>query len=460
MNKARTIEGRWKIFGKNSASLYGVLQFDPKTGLTLETKAPKGRSMEDLVRRATNRREVAPTILGHDAHNKPVTLFGCVGTNSDRSGGLERNSIHAMRALIGGHFGKWGDAKFNNAFCQLSLLSNWINRSPINRISIGGNPPRIGNEIPREIILNFNDGMSLKICETLSISSSRAEYCIKGDHYLEFAFPGGLAVDDILEKQIYPLGRLLTLFTGIRSHPVEIKFSDGTTPLPGIELLKQNNGADDAESEINGVRFPVKFSDLETRLGPVLQHWFKYYQDLDSVLNLFFTTIFNDGLYINHEFLLLAQAFEVYHGHQRHLPSTLTDPSRFKRRLARIRARAGRRDGEWLAEKLRYANQKSLAHKLEDLFKIHSGEVKQFIRNKHIFAQKIKNTRNYFTHFDERLRLKGKIATDTEMIAMVRNMRAFLKICIFKDLGLNGAPINEIIKGAKGWKIVSLNSRK
>jgi len=63
-----------------------------------------------------------------------------------------------------------------------------------------------------------------------------------------------------------------------------------------------------------------------------------------------------------------------------------------------------------LKEKLHYANEKTLAQRLADVLGEHTPEIYQFIGNPVEFAEKVKNNRNYYTHFDDELRRKGKTA--------------------------------------------------
>jgi len=457
MNEKKIIEGRWRIFGRNSKWEYGILNYDPKDGLTLKIKIPKSRTFEEIVRGQIKRRSIPETVYGFDQNNNPVTLFGCGGFTRGGGGGLQQHGISAMRALIGGHYPKWGAVKFKTVSCKYTLLSSWINRRPIDRVSFAGQPPRIGDDVPREIRVRLQNGVLLKIGEQLRVETTYSKHCFEGDHYIKFQFAETVPISEILDKFLLPFQHLLTLFTGRRIYPQEIKFAIEDSDFPeSIELLMENTGIEEANTTDNGSFMSVQFSQVEHEIESIMQRWYSYYNDLNSVLNLFFTTMFNDGLYLNHQFLLLAQAFEVYHNRHKNFSSYASNPNSFKRRISRVKKRVNKLDGEWLEEKLHYANQKTLANRLKDILNLHPVEVKKLIRNKHVFADKIRYTRNYYTHFDEKLKSRGKIATETELLPMTIKMQALLKICIFKDLGITGKPIDEIIRGTKDLYIIKL----
>lgn len=114
-------------------------------------------------------------------------------------------------------------------------------------------------------------------------------------------------------------------------------------------------------------------------------------------------------------------------------------------------------DREWLVEKLQYANQKTLAQRLNQILSKYKSEAERFIDDIPRFAEDVKNTRNYHTHFDQNLKRKGKVVEDyEELTRLISQMETLLKICILKDLGITGAPISRLIERYKTMKIFSL----
>ena len=69
---------------------------------------------------------------------------------------------------------------------------------------------------------------------------------------------------------------------------------------------------------------------------------------------------------------------------------------------------------------------------------------------------KVKNTRNFYTHFDTELKEKGKVAEGAELALMLCQMRSLLEICFLKDLGIEGAPISRIIEKIKNTRVGTL----
>jgi hypothetical protein len=199
------------------------------------------------------------------------------------------------------------------------------------------------------------------------------------------------------------------------------------------------------------------YREIENIFPVVLSKWFAYHKQLDAVLNLYFAVLFNPSLYINHQFLFLAQALEVYHNSNTSFVGYVQPTAEFRARRKQIVSSVSPEDKEWLEEKLNHANQKTLAQRLSEILLKNKAEAEQFISDLQHFADLVKNTRNYYTHFDEELKGKGKVTDDIEeMVRLASQMRTLLGICILKDLEITGAPITRLIERHKKMEIVSL----
>lgn len=101
MSEPITIEGKWRIEGEDQDSHYGVLNFDPLSGLELVVKIPQDIGVAEVFGAVAKPPDVPNTIFGQTKDNFPVSLFGCRVTNFDSSGGLKSYTISAMIGLVG-----------------------------------------------------------------------------------------------------------------------------------------------------------------------------------------------------------------------------------------------------------------------------------------------------------------------------------------------------------------------
>jgi hypothetical protein len=110
----------------------------------------------------------------------------------------------------------------------------------------------------------------------------------------------------------------------------------------------------------------------------------------------------------------------------------------------------------WLKEKLRHANEKTLAQRLEDILASAPSETAQFIPDSAAFAARVRHTRNYYTHFTSELREKGNTVPDNELPHLTEQMRGLLILCILKDLGISGLPLRKVVHSVTSLHYVSL----
>lgn len=184
------------------------------------------------------------------------------------------------------------------------------------------------------------------------------------------------------------------------------------------------------------------FAAVQPNFAALLSRWAEYHERLDAVLSLYFSVRFNRDLYSNHRFLFLAQALEVYHGLT--ASSAIAPTAEYKQRLKRVLGVVTDEDRDWVGEGLRYANKKTLAQRLNGVSRApscgsgtHHGDVRDF-------ADKIRHTRNYYTHFEERMKKRGKVAGEAELILLTERMQRLLEVCFLKDLGLDGPAVRKI----------------
>ncbi len=53
--------------------------------------------------------------------------------------------------------------------------------------------------------------------------------------------------------------------------------------------------------------------DIESQFSLIMQRWFNSFEELDSVFNLFFSIKYKPDMYLENQFINLAQAAESYH---------------------------------------------------------------------------------------------------------------------------------------------------
>lgn len=458
MKESKTFEGRWWIFGKDKPAHFGVLHYSPDTGLRLEVKIAQAYSFAEVFKE--HKQSDFPDVLqGRDKNDKPISLFCCSNPSVSRSGGLASYEFHPLVAIVGESVESWSAATYQKFELRLSLLHNWIGLSRIEQKFTQGLLPQMEIHPWSPIEVNVGNVATLKINSDFYTNPSSGHFEVREGHYISMEFAQPVHAKIILNNYAERLRRLFSVLTGT---PVAIESVRFEVPNSGenpdkSELFRRNEAVTEVQRDLTATRMTAPYKDLTEGLPAVIAKWFEYHEQLDSVLNLYFAVLFNPSLYINHRFLFLAQALEIYHGSHTGFVGYVQRKEDFRERRKRIIQAAPQEEKEWLEEKLHYANQKTLAQRLVEILAKNKAEADQFIGDLQGFAAAVKNTRNYHTHFDEELKNKGRVTDDMEaLVRLVSQMETLLGVCILKDLGVTGAPITRIIDRHKRMEITSL----
>ena len=455
MKETRQIEGIWYIHGQDHPPVYGVLTYDPESGLSLNATAVQEISLLEVFHNAQRGSEIQETIYGTDKNQKTITLLGCGCEEANSATGLQTYRIRPLKALLGLKIADWNSPLFRSATIEFSLLNDWLG---ISGIKVGGKSPFGVSVTPHsDISVHLPDNVVLRIGYGYSTRTKSGAFSIEEFHVITFGFSDNTSPNDIA-KYIETFRRFLTFFTGELVFYDSVKYSVHPIEVAGIdeaEALHSNFGASTAKRELFALFTLIPYSQIEAHAPEIIRQWFQYHERLDAVLELYFSVIFHSTGYGNLDFLLLAQALEAYHNLNPVYESAVEAKAQFKTRRQRIVDSAPEEERSWLKEKLHHANQKTLAQRLTDILQQHAGIIARFITDTKTFADKIRHTRNYHTHFDPDLLQGGKVATGVELFELTFQMRALLEICILSDLGIKGGPIERIIQRVQQVRVIS-----
>lgn len=448
MNNKVIIEGRWWIFGKENSSHFGILEYNPVDSTVLSVKIPHSVSVESTIELIKDQKGAVPsTIFGADKHNRHVSLFGCIVTKSTISTGQQDFAISVMVVVCGVHAATWDDVYLDRIGVEYSLLHNWVGKS---RISVThGQEAAVQLSASNSTDYELHGGVKLKFCPTLGFDRTFSNFSIKENHRVEFHFPEPRSVKETVHTYVESFRRFLTLAVGkvVFIDKLYAQIEPDGNPLDNT-ILMRNPGVTDADRTLHHMHMRANYPEMQAEFGQVIQSWYQLESTINDVLNLYFATTFNRSLYANQRFLFLAQALEVYHRTSPRYNNMVQPKADFRARKKRI-ADAVPDERDWLNEKLGHANEKTLAQRLDELLKIHAGEVSQFIQDTKSFADCVRHTRNHFTHYGTEEQNMDKVANGVSLIRTSDHMEALLEICILKDLGITGAPIDRIIGALK-----------
>lgn len=447
INAQATIEGKWRIEGPDKDAHYGVLNFDPSSGLELVVKIPQDIGLAEALGALAKPPTVPSTILGRTKDSFPVSLYGCGLTNFNSSGGLKSYTVSSMIGLVGREVDKWENIAYDHINAEFSLFHNWMGLS---LVSVENGKEIKVKVADRETIeAEINQSAKLVIWPTLSFNQDSSKVVLAEGHRVEFRFSEALPVKETLHKYVESFRRFLTLLINRRIFIDNVYFhpKDGAF-LHQVALYRSNPGVEEADRKTLFPGMLVSYRDISGDFSGVIKRWFELAESLADVLNLYFATIFVPGLYINQKFLFLAQALEVYHRTSPNFENQVQSKPEFRARKKNIIEKVPE-EKEWLTEKLAHANEKTLAQRLNELMNLHKNEVAQFIDDVKEFSDSIRHTRNHYTHYGTGEKGMEKVAQGIQLIDLTAKMQTLLELCIFSDLGISGAPIDRMIQNLK-----------
>ena len=445
----RDIEGRWWLLGKPDAVQYGILHFDPDEGLVLETKEARAQSEAEIFEGLTEagNENDGGTIIGRDRHDQPVTLFFCARCGDESSAGLRVMRFHAGYALMGREVPSWQDVRLNSIRMDFTGLNSWLGFHPFNRKCEDG-VAYVGYRYPDDFVFPVQEGVELRIVAEGSIrDGAKDDNSLTLSEKRLFELRWSAAAD---MKQVHQWTLLLQRFLSLAmGKPVYVRSLRGfmddrdhqhiSTP---IVLLKKNSGAVTAEELVLPGETLFSFEDVKEHFGEIFNRWLEYTTRLDAVIDLYFAVVFNQSLYIDHRFLLLAQALERYHVVQ--IGGSRESPKEFDKRLREASSLLGEEHFTFFYEKLKWANEKTLFQRLNELLETRRGLSADVIHEFPDFAKVVKNTRNYSTHWDPSL--EKKAAKGAHLVRLVDCMRLLLANLFLTDLGLPTTAMSHALK--------------
>ena len=170
---------------------------------------------------------------------------------------------------------------------------------------------------------------------------------------------------------------------------------------------------------------------------------------MDPVYRLYLGTVYNPQMFLAQRFLNLVQALEAYH---RRTTTTLDLPEdEHEKRMEAILGAVPEEYREWLEGKLQYSNELNLRKRIKHIFAEHPQTVDSVVgsssKAKKIFVNKVIDTRNYRTHFDESL--KDRAARGEELHRINDKLGHLMEMCLMAEIGFEDDEIKNAVTGPR-----------
>jgi Apea-like HEPN/ApeA N-terminal domain 1 len=393
--------------------------------------------------------------------NTPITLTNLIRPPSipGMSSGTKRfgtSTVNVGMIIVGEHFEREEEVGFERLIVQYLHLDAWAGVFGFEIAFIDDpdtHPITMRHELPEPIAANVGDEYQVKLFFGSGFETSPRPFThatITQVAELVISFSEKKPLQDLLDIA-YRLQHLLSLGTRRSAFPVAMWGAMGPVgEVRRVGIYYRTLGRTGTLKE-RPVRHEMLFSlrDLPGGFGPAVEKWLARAEVLDPVYRLYLGTVYNPQMFLEQRFLSLVQALEAYH---RRTTGALDLPEdEHEKRMEAILAAVPEEHSEWLEGKLRYSNEPNLRKRIKHIFDEHPQTVNSVVgsssKDKKTFINKVIDTRNYRTHFDESL--DGRAARDEELHRINDKLRHLIEMCLMAEIGFEDDEIKMAVTGVR-----------
>jgi hypothetical protein len=395
-------------------------------------------------------------IVGQIEQDGYITLEDCSyrATVWPFGGGVSKASVSARTIFIGVGYDEADDPVFNTLAFSVEGIDEWVGLSGI-KVDYQHERPSatISYQPPEEILLNLNNDMRLLITFPWCLPSSQNawEAKITQKTYFKLISTVEKKLDDFTA-----VAHNLTTFLCFAvdetvclnsltatSDNLRFNINDTETAPAQIGIYYQSLPYSKDEPKIDPRQMLFRFGQIRNHVERIINNWIKAYDQIDSALNLYFSTKTGAQQYLDRKFSALAQGLETLH--RRTSDEKMMDESKFKELVGIIVDQCPEEHRAWLEGRLQHGNEISLARRLKSItepFKADIGTSRQRCK----LITNIVGVRNYLTHFDESL--KEKMVHGRNLLVLYLKMEAIFQLNLLQVLGFTPQEIKSILKNS------------
>jgi hypothetical protein len=430
--KSFECNGIWWIPDNPKRKICGKLKFNPQDGLELKTIGYFKDEKESL---DLKNYEI---ILGSTEKGN-VTLINCI-ENQSSGGSFKKTSLYIQIILVGNHFEKKDDIKFNDMTISFLNLDEWAGLSGITDES----------KDSKDIFYFEDPGSISATVEDLKISihflnyyeSKRFQLELRQNtvFFLESIYE--IHLDEFLYNLCNQIRNFISLGIGKATFPTTIKA--GTKDDNSVEIYYAINRFNIPNKQILNRDMFFVLSEIED-FEIIINNWLINYDSLRPVYSAYFGTLNNSKMFLEQEFLSLAQALESYH--RRMFGGSYIDEEDYKPFAEilydAIPSELDSSHKNSLKDRIKYGYEFSLRKRLKEILSKYDSIIVTIISDKSGFINDVTNTRNYYTHLNE----EGKEYAVTNMLELdklTKKLKFLLEICFLEELGFKVSEIEKL----------------
>jgi hypothetical protein len=431
-----SLVGSWWVPGRDQPELSGTLHFSPEEGPMLKLL----NHMEFLTKPANNTftnlsfSEFFPVVCGR-------TELGLVTLLSMQYGGTADFIISDAR------FDSPEHPRFQEIRLEFQYFSDWLGQELIKRntIDFGNGTKEYIWKYRASPVEKFSTSKTDLGYKIFSCFQTKGQYygalAIHPNIFLKISSPTSKTIHEWWREVILPLRNLFSL---AMNRPIDIIRFDIIDHRETKDFLRIKRvffkGRKTAPKEWKLHMHDMIFTRNDITLndiGNLFNNWLNLYAEssgLSMLCKLYSSATSIREQYLEEEFINFAHAAELYH--RAKFDSSVLPKTEWKKKINNILEKIpDANEKQWLKEKLCWSNSPTLQNRLEELFETLEPTTSLLVGDKKEFAETVKHTRNYFTHWDTNG--KKKAAFYPKLYFVNRTLRYLIAACLLREIGFS-----------------------
>lgn len=453
--------GIWWLPENPDNMISGTLKFHPIEGINLELIG-SFKEIKDF--NAMLQHEI---ILGVSSDGENITLYKCYESQFNLAR-FSTSSFFVNIIFEGHHFKKEEDIILDSLSINYSRLEEWTKISGFQNnteydASKNIKKMEIAYAIPQKVEANL-DNLKISLDYNFSLNRKGIEdYHLKQTTFIKIEPDKPIHYNDFQNNICYHIQNFLSLAIGKATDSLIIKGktvpSKNRLPAGSVEhekilIFHSVKGLSDLSKPIHPLDMLFLFEDISDDFENCLKNWITKSELLQPVYDLYFGTLYNSSMYIQHEFLSLIQALESYH---RRIHDGKYVPEDHYSQIYDVLIDAipdvDKDFKESLKQKMKYHNEFSLRKRIKEIFIQCNNLTNLIIPNKTEFIEDVVNTRNFLTHYDKKIESKAK--TGQELYHLVQKIKFLLEICFLIELEISKENIETLVSRNRRYQSIA-----
>lgn len=447
--RAGNFEGIWWRPEDPGQEVGGILEIDAATGGMELRLIGSFKDLPDFNTPAEYAR-VLGVVQGH-----LVTLAGLMETNARMGApGYTSQRLMPRLAFFDGHLNT-PDPNIRSAWLKFTHLTGWL--EPPTRTTEWEDQLRsvkLGVTAPPEIECATPWG-SLTLRTWEGVSSKLHEVAVAHDANVRVTFAEEVRYSEV-ERWVRAIQDLLTLAADVPNAIEEVQLEIAAEsleqqqgPFPYVDVTYDRvYQPPNPPQERHSDDFLFRAADLGEGLCDGLNAWLQASADLDSAINLHFSTRYAERVFLETRFLNAAQAVEVYH--RRRFPNEVVPKAEHKARKNQILASAPAQFMGWLKGVLSFSNEKPFAHRLTELLDAHWSVMGRLAPDRQQFVREVVDVRNHFTHWTKKP--KWVRPTNRDIFLLADRLGILIQSCLLSEVGFASEPRKGLFDRSKRYR--------